>query len=44
MKQTFKIRLRRVAASALAAAALFSQPILTESAVYAAEPKTAGSP
>lgn len=44
MKQTFKSRLRRVAASALAAAALFSQPILTESAVYAAEPKAAGSP
>ena len=44
MKQTFKFRLRRVAASALAAAALFSQPILTESAVYAAEPKAAGSP
>ena len=39
MKQTFKSRLRRVAA-----AALFSQPILTESAVYAAEPKAAGSP
>lgn len=44
MKQTFKSRLRRAAASALAAAALFSQPILTESAVYAAEPKAAGSP
>ena len=44
MKQTFKFRLRRVAASVLAAAALFSQPILTESAVYAAEPKAAGSP
>ena len=44
MKQTFKSRLRRVAASALAAAVLFSQPILTESAVYAAEPKAAGSP
>lgn len=44
MKQTFKSRLRRVAASALAAAALFSQPILTENAVYAAEPKATGSP
>ena len=44
MKQTFKSRLRRVAASALAAAAMFSQPILTENAVYAAEPKAAGSP
>lgn len=44
MKQTFKSRLRRVAASALAAAALFSQPILTESAVYASEPKATRSP
>ncbi|WP_418558334.1 SpaA isopeptide-forming pilin-related protein [Hominenteromicrobium sp.] len=44
MKQTFKSRLRRMAASALAAAALFSQPILTESAVYAAEPKATRSP
>ena len=44
MKQTFKSRLRRAAASALAAAALFSQPILTESTAYAAEPKSTGYP
>ena len=41
MKQPFKIRLRRAAASVLAVNTLVSQPILGNVA-YAAEPKSTG--
>lgn len=43
MKQPFKIRLRRAAASVLAVTTLVSQPILGNVA-YAAEPKSTGYP